>query len=448
MYNWVGFCNPTVQTNNEDNVALMEALVALNDAKASANLTKIANNIGTGVFQYNEEVNNSLWDAYETAKANVENYTLSSTSTVEEVNNLITALETSISDYQTQALNAPADNTRYYLEVATEGHAKQGNAVVVNLGTSGDNNPTGYAFSANSKPNPNMAQAFIFTQIEGNTYYISTIRPEGEVFLTYGTNNGSAAGWKDSQIQATTDATKKGEFKIAATTTDNVFNIYNTLTNSTIACQAGGNIYTEAGNADFTVAEASQVTVNLTIAADVKYATRIFPFVPELPSGVVAYACEAATDKSLTLTEVATPEADTPYILIAKNGCASTNLTGWGVAGAETKTVGYLTGVYTAQAAPVGSYVLQNNDGKVAFYVVAEGEEPTVGANRVYVTVPASGVRAFDLGGEETGIAAIEALTSGKVEIFNASGAQVPALQKGVNIIRKADGTTYKIMVK
>lgn len=450
MYQWVSFCNATVQTDSEDNVALMEALVALNDAKTSANLTKVTSNIGTGVFQYNEEVNNSLYSAYETAKTNVDNYTLSSSSTVEEINGLITTLETAISDYQNQALNAPVVGTRYYIKVATEGHEKLGNAVVINLGSTSNNNPTGYGFSANSQPNPNMAQAFIFTHKEGNIYYISTIRPEGEVFLTYGTNNESAAGWKDSQIQATIDATKKGEFKIAATTTDNVFNIYNTLTNSTIACQAGGNIYTEAGNADFSVAEASQASVNLTITADVKYATRIFPFVPELPSGVVAYACEAATEKSLTLTEVTTPEADTPYILIAENGCASTNLTGWGVAGAVTKTVGYLTGVYTAQKAPVGSYVLQNNNGNVAFYVVAEGEnnQPTVGANRVYVTVPASGVRSLDLGGEETGIAAIEALTSGKAEIFNASGAQIPALQKGVNIIRKADGTTYKIMVK
>lgn len=453
---WVGFCNATVQTDNADNVALMEALVALNSAKTAATLTKFTN-VGTGVFQCDETINNTLWSAYETAKNNANDYTLTASSKVTEVNGLVEALNTAISNYQNQALNAPDASKHYNIIVATADHSKNGNAIVLDrvaeYPVTSNNyvtNNTGFTLNASAKPNANLAQACVFTPVDGkvNTYYISMEREEGTVYLTYGTLNDSKVNWKDSQIQATTDAQKKGEFKVAATTTANAFNIYNTLTNSTIACQNGGNIYTEAGNADFSVVEASQATVNLNIAEGVKYATRIFPFAPELPTGVVAYACEASTAKSLTLTEVAEPKADTPYILIAENGCASTDLSGWGVAAAETKTVGYLTGVYTRQPAPVGSYVLQNNDGKVAFYVVAEGGQPTVGAYRVYVTVPVSGVRSLDLDGEETGIAAIEALTSGNAEIFNTSGAQVPTLQKGVNIIRKADGTTYKIMVK
>lgn len=446
QYQWVGFCNATVQTDNADNVALMEALVALNSAKTAATLTKFTN-VGNGVFQYNETTNNNLWNAYENAKSAAEAYSFTASSTANEVNGLANALNTAIENYQNQALNAPDASKRYTLTIVQEGKDWNGNAVTFIAGARTDMGLYGIKYLAPA--NSNLNQALKFTAVDGqvNTYKISAVNAEtgNEQYITTGS---VYEGGNNTQIRTTDDVTKALGVKIRTAETANQFLLINVSDgNKPIANNNNNDMYT-ANSANFTIAEASQATVNLTIAADVKYATRIFPFVPELPSGVVAYACEAATDKSLTLTEVATPEADTPYILIAKNGCASTDLTGWGVAGAETKTVGYLTGVYTEQAAPVGSYVLQNNNGKVAFYVVSEGGQPTVGANRVYVTVPASGVRSFDLGSEETGIAAIEALSSGKAEIFNASGAHVPALQKGVNIIRNADGTTYKVMVK
>ena len=51
-------------------------------------------------------------------------------------------------------------------------------------------------------------------------------------------------------------------------------------------------------------------------------------------------------------------------------------------------------------------------------------------------------------GADATGINTINVLTSGKAEIFNAAGARIPSLQKGVNIIRTADGKTSKVLVK
>ena len=86
----------------------------------------------------------------------------------------------------------------------------------------------------------------------------------------------------------------------------------------------------------------------------------------------------------------------------------------------------------------------------MAFYKVKGGEEPTVGANRCYLNWPnGSSARAFFFPeNNATAIKAINALTSGKAEIFNASGAKIPALQKGMNIIRTADGKSQKVMVK
>lgn len=416
-------------------------------AQALPTLTEITANIGTGVFQYPASTPDK-WTTYSSAKTAVDYYTVDATSTAADIQTLVDDLDAAIADYNGITLNAPAAGTRYNLIVATDGHAKNGNAVIIVPGTSGNNNPTGYGLNANFAPNANLAQAVTFTQVSGNNYNISFETTDGTTYLTYGTTNGSAADWADSQIQATTDASKKGEFKIAATSTANVFNIYNTITNSTIACQNGGNIYTEAGNADFSVAEASQATVNVTIATDVKYGTRIFPFSPSL-SDVTFYSCEASDGDVLTLTTVGSPVADTPYILYAENGLASTDLEGWGVAGALTKTAGWLTGVYTATEAPVGSYVLQNNNSKVGFYQVATGEQPTVGTYRCYLTEPTSSRGAYFFAGtdETTGIDAINALTSGKAEIYNATGVRVPALQKGMNIIRTENGTK-KVMVK
>lgn len=419
--------------------------VALNTAIANANTIITASaNVGTGVFQIPTSAQETLSSAKATAQGVYDN----GSATISEVKTATKDMNDAIDAYNNTTLNVPSASTHYNLVVATSDHAKKGNAVIIVPGTTSANNPTGYGLNANFAINSNLAQAITFTQVSGNTYNISFETADGTAYLTYGTTNGSAAGWSDSQIQATTDATKKGEFKIVATTTDKVFNIHNTLTNSTIACQTGGNIYTEAGNANFTISEAAQASVSINIATAVKYGTRIFPFTPVLPAGVKAYTCAEAPEGILTLAEVATPEANKPYILEAESGYSGDALTGWGIAGATTVTEGLLTGVYADTKATKDTYVLQNKNDVVAFYKVAEGSEPTVGANHCYLTAPASARNAFFFDGEATAINTIEALTSGKCTIFNANGAKVPALQKGVNILKTDDGQVRKVIVK
>lgn len=430
------------QTAFRDAATAYDALVA---AKTYTALTEITSNIGAGVFQYPSSVS-TLWSSYSSAKSAVDDYTVSATSTAAAVQALVDALDDAIEAYEGITLNAPAANTRYNLVVATDSHAKNGNAVVIVPGSTSNNNPTGYGLNANFAINSNLNQAVTFTQVSGNNYNISFETAEGTTYLTYGTTNGSAAGWSDSQIQATTDASKKGEFKIAATTTDNVFNIYNTLTNSTIACQGGGNIYTETGNADFSVSVASQASITINTSA-AGYGTLILPFAATLPTDVKAYTCAEVSGDQLTLIEADEVAANQAYII---EGSWNETKTGWGLGTALENKVGLLTGVYAATTAPAGSYVMQKNNNKVGFYKVVDGSQPTVGANRCYVTVPASeGARAaFFFNTEATGIEAIEALTNGEGQIFNASGAQLPKLQKGINIVRKADGKSYKVMVK
>jgi len=446
-YNWVGFCNATVQTDDADNVALMEALVALNSAKAEATLVKNTTNIGTGVFQFNETTNDNLWSAYTTAKGNADDYAFTSSSTASEVNGIASALRTAIANYSNQPLNAPAVDKRYYLNIVQDGKAWNGNAITFVDGARTDMGLYGIKYLAPSNANLNQALKFTAVDGESNTYKVSAINVEtgGEQYITTGAIYDKG---NNTQIRTTDDASKASWVKIGATATEGQFQLLNVSDgNKVIANNNNNDMYT-AGTANFTISEAVQASVDLTIDAAVKYATRIFPFTPALPSGVKTYSCEAAAENTLTLAEVATPAANTPYILFAEEGNTG-SLNGWGVAGATSYTVGWLTGTYVDMAAPNESYILQNHDGKVGFYQVDVNEAtPQVRANRAYMTVPDATARAFFFAdGEATAVKALNTLMSGKAEIFNLKGERIGKLQKGMNII-KTEGKIQKVMVK
>lgn len=369
-------------------------------------------NIGTGAFQYSQ-------DAIDAANALEQG-----TATVEDVENAYAAVTT---------LNAPAEGQPYNIVVAEEGNAKNGNALIIVPGTVGANNPTGYGLNVNLAPNTNLNQAVTFTKVEGNKYNISFETAEGTTFLTTGSLNGSAAGWKTQQIQATTDAEKKCAFTIVASTEDNVFYIYNPEHKDYIDYQDGGALYTDT-NIDhkaFSLVATSKpsITINTTAAG---WGTTMLPFaVAEIPEGVKVYTCAGAEGATLTLEEVTVLEANKPYII---EGAWNATLTGDAQGTALSYTEGLLTGVYAQTPAPVGSYVLQKNDGKVGFYVVAEGKQPKVGANRAYVTRPAEseGVKAFYLG-ENDLPTAIQSVFDGLVDgdAYDLAGRKVQKLQKG-----------------
>ena len=173
---------------------------------------------------------------------------------------------------------------------------------------------------------------------------------------------------------------------------------------------------------------------NMTIT-DAQYATFVAPFDVEIPAEVEAYTVETATGATLNLTPVATTiPANTPVVLYKETALAETPFYGKPVAG--TPVAGLLTGVYSDTPAPNGSYVLQNNESKVGFYLVnTEFAKPTVGANRCYLDPAPAGVKAnaffFN---EATGIQnVLENLQAG--EIYDISGRKLGKLQKGVNIV-------------
>ena len=216
-----------------------------------------------------------------------------------------------------------------------------------------------------------------------------------------------------------------------------------------------GEDYDASSNADayteYTI-QFKPCSASMSISSTAQYATFVAPFDVTVPSGVTAYTVSGYEDGSATLkmTEVSgTIPANTPVILNSESDLTE-NVYGINSATGTSVTSGLLTGVYSDYQTTGGEYVLQNHDGKVAFYKVdASGAKPWVRANHCYIPASASSAKMLNLNNDATAISTLSALTSGEYEsIYSASGAKQNSLQKGVNILKMNDGTTRKVLVK
>lgn len=93
-----------------------------------------------------------------------------------------------------------------------------------------------------------------------------------------------------------------------------------------------------------------------------------------------------------------------------------------------------LVGVSAATVAPVGSYVLQNQNDVVGFYKV--DSEISVPAGKAYLDLGAAGAKAFTFGGDsETAISEIATENGTAAVIYNLAGQRIQKMQKGINIV-------------
>ena len=186
---------------------------------------------------------------------------------------------------------------------------------------------------------------------------------------------------------------------------------------------------------DFTVEEfvvqvkaATTITFTMT---DAGWGTLILPFAADVPEELTAYTCAtAAANSELELVDTTSLQANTPYIMA---GTAGTYEFTGAATNTEIKkyTVGALTGVLEEGTAPAGSYVLQKQGDKVAFFKVGEAGK-TVKANRCYLSVADAGATMYRLGGT-TGIQAVYADENG--DVYDMLGRKVIGpLEKGVYI--------------
>lgn len=198
---------------------------------------------------------------------------------------------------------------------------------------------------------------------------------------------------------------------------------------------SGNNITEAPKNKHVYTIQFYNASATLAVNSAAQYGTFCAPFDVTIPAGVQAFTI-SGIDKNgiLTLEQQNTISAHTPVIVYSESA-SDINAVQFGVATAGNPTSNYLTGVYTDTEAPVGSYVLQNQGGRVGFYQVQEGIQPMVRANRAYLTVPASAnVKAFYMD-DATAIQTVEELLSGKAEIYDLAGRRQQKLQKGINIV-------------
>lgn len=310
---------------------------AIDNANAAASV-----NWGNEPFQRPTEDKEDLTTAINTAQAVYD----AATADGDDVTSQTTALNDALDVVNNLVLNAPAEGSVYNIVVATAEHPYENCPVVATLGTTGENNLTGYGFAAKDGYTDGPANMlYTFTKVEDNNYHIS-VKVKGEtVYLTYGSLNGSAAGWKESQIQGTTDANVAGEFEIVASnTTEGVIKIRNTVNNEFLDCETGASIYTNTGMEyeDFALNLVEELSAEINIDAADKYATCVLMFDADLANtdGLTVYVPESYTTQDglnyfvFKVFEEAVLPAYTPCLLYAKNGFEGT-LTG------EVKMDGY-----------------------------------------------------------------------------------------------------------
>ena len=423
-----------------DNFVLVEVVdetVVGNVDYATANLPTV--NVGTGAFQYNS----ASIAAAQTLVQDV--------ATVAEVQAAYDAAHT---------INVPAEGTAYNFVLRYDGYAYDGKALTFKAGArtgQGD-----YNIEYHAAPAPYLAQAFTMTQVSGNQYKMSQRDEDGnERYICLGT----VYGGNTAQIRTTTTAADAAVFEIIPDATrDGIFHIWNVAANQYVGSQDAG-MYTVNSHVDFTVAQTQKVSVPVTVNADYDFSTLILPFDAPYPEGWPTSGSEGAgaykvdginNDGSIVLErEEDKFHANTPYIVYAPDGVSET-YANWGAALQATYETDYLNGSYVARTAPAGAYVLSakayTTGTKVGFYRLQSDTQ--VPAHKAYFTIPAaSPVKAeeaffFSGFGDETAIGNV-GLGDQKVEgIYNVNGVKTDRLLRGTNIIRMADGSVRKVIVK
>ena len=182
---------------------------------------------------------------------------------------------------------------------------------------------------------------------------------------------------------------------------------------------------------------ASTATYEANVSSSLGYKTLVLPYDCNVPTGFEAYEVSGIYNNSLMATQLTSIKANSPVIL-KNEGTATLSATEVEIAAAgEDLIAGELIGTYEETDAPVGSYVLQNQDGEVAFYLVGTDVQPKVGAFRAYLKPQTAGAKALktNFSGFATGIDSYEG-THDATTVYSVSGQQMNKVQRGVNIIR------------
>lgn len=155
------------------------------------------------------------------------------------------------------------------------------------------------------------------------------------------------------------------------------------------------------------------------------WGTIIIPFDCEKPEGLTVYDCSFVSESGMLMgEEVSCFKANTPYLVKGTPGIASNyTLEGYAAKHEEVIDNGIMTGTYVECIAPVGSYVLQDQDAGVAFYQVGEGVNIKVKANRCYLNPQSNGIKSVKLPDDNVnGVTNVNSTDSMLVDVYTMAG--------------------------
>ena len=183
--------------------------------------------------------------------------------------------------------------------------------------------------------------------------------------------------------------------------------------------------------------------------------TIILPFDAEVPDNMKVYSCNNESNGTLVLKEVDKIHQFEPYIVVGEAG--QYTFSGPNVPSNATYNKGWLKGILGNYNLLSNDYLLQADGGKAAFHKVGDGaaKGKIASKNRCVLSIPTS---QSDYCLSSLMLPDVNNTTSIDVEnqdnnsdiscIYSIDGKPLNKLQKGLNIIRKANGTTIKVLVK
>ena len=192
-------------------------------------------------------------------------------------------------------------------------------------------------------------------------------------------------------------------------------------------------------------------------AMTTKFGTITLPFDAKSNESVQFYTVISKTANSIELKEVDELAAGTPAIMQQKGDKVSINATDVAVSNEikEAADAVKMHGSYTmdTKVTDANAYYIYNDK----FWKRSDAAEDPhffCDAFRAYFTVEGSAAAqakalAINVSGNPTGVNAVEELTGNGIEaVYNAAGVKQNGMQKGVNIVRLANGKTITVIVK
>lgn len=445
--NWIGITNIQLQylsklTDAEASAKAKEALYAKLEEAGSMDTET---NVGTEAFQIPETAIDAFDKVFDEA---AEIY--DSSEKVDEIEAATKALEEAMQALKNPTLNAPKEGELFCMVNITEGFGYKNNALSP-IYSADKINDGEYNLKWSHIVDANYAQAFKFTPVEGqkNQYTISFTDEEGNTrYLSTQALAGYMEGTRHDRIRVTEEAEKALPVEILLAG-DGVYKLKNTKHGSNFGSTGNDDLFTTNDRSDLSLVKAEKANVPLSITA-AGWCTLILPFDAEIPEGFEVYSCTGTevpvgTSTALVLEKAESIEAHTPYIVKGKDG-DTYDFSDYGTALQDQYAAGLMTGTFTQQKAVVNTYVLQNQEGKVGFYKVIAGSEPTIKPYRAYINadVAEANIVALLLPGIETGINGIVA-EDALVNVYNLNGILVrenvklgqalEGLSKGIYIV-------------